>query len=105
MVLRTGKANADQLRGTRQGHWGRKVIQAGVAEQMSLRTRTWAVCLVVLISSVAAAAARRPNVVFVLADQWRACATGYAGDPNVKTPNLDRHATVPANFMNAVSPC
>jgi arylsulfatase A-like enzyme len=58
-----------------------------------------------LMSSVAGAAARRPNVVFVLADQWRACATGYAGDPNVKTPNLDRLEAVSVNFTHAVSAC
>ena len=28
----------------------------------------------------------QPNIVFVLTDQWRAQAFGYAGDPNVKTP-------------------
>jgi hypothetical protein len=27
---------------------------------------------------------KRPNVVFVFSDQWRASATGYAGDPNGK---------------------
>jgi len=34
----------------------------------------------------------RPNIVFILGDQWRAQATGYSGDPNLigKTPNLDR---------------
>src|SRR4051794_36695777 len=47
----------------------------------------------------------RPNVVFVVADQWRACSTGYAGDPNVKTPNLDRLAGASVNFVNAVSSC
>jgi arylsulfatase A-like enzyme len=52
-----------------------------------------------------AAQARQPNVVFVLADQWRAEATGYAGDPNVKTPNLDRLAGQSVNFVNAVSGC
>src|SRR4051794_19652381 len=46
-----------------------------------------------------------PNVVFVVADQWRACATGYAGDPNVKTPNLDRLAAASVNVVNAVSSC
>ena len=51
------------------------------------------------------AAPSRPNVVFILADQWRAQATGYAGDPNVKTPNLDRLAKVSVNFTNAVSGC
>lgn len=49
--------------------------------------------------------ARRPNIVFLLADQWRASATGYAGDPNVRTPNIDRLATQSVNFRNAVSVC
>jgi len=48
---------------------------------------------------------RKPNVVFVLTDQWRAQATGYSGDPNLigKTPNLDRIADSGINFRNAVS--
>src|SRR5881394_331459 len=50
-----------------------------------------------------AANPKRPNVVFVLADQWRAAATGYAGDPNVKTPNLDRLESRSINFTHAVS--
>jgi len=47
----------------------------------------------------------RPNVVFVFADQWRASAVGYAGDPNVRTPNLDRLAAASVRFTNAVSCC
>jgi arylsulfatase A-like enzyme len=47
--------------------------------------------------------AARPNVLFIMGDQWRAMATGYAGDPNVQTPNLDRLAARSANFINAVS--
>ena len=58
--------------------------------------------LVGLVMATQAAAAR-PNVVVVLADQWRAQATGYAGDPNVKTPNLDRLAHESVRFVNAVS--
>ncbi len=46
-----------------------------------------------------------PNIVFLLADQWRASATGYSGDPNVKTPNLDRLAGRSVSFRNAVSVC
>jgi len=48
---------------------------------------------------------RKPNVVFVLTDQWRAQATGYSGDPNLigKTPNLDRIADSGINFRNAIS--
>ena len=47
----------------------------------------------------------RPNVIFVFGDQWRAQATGYADDPNVRTPNLDRLAAQSVNFTNAVSGC
>lgn len=48
---------------------------------------------------------RKPNIVFVFADQWRKQAFGYAGDPNVKTPNIDRFAQAVINFDNAVSGC
>ncbi len=48
---------------------------------------------------------RRPNLVFVFADQWRAEATGYAGNKDVRTPNLDRLAAESINFKNAVSCC
>jgi arylsulfatase A-like enzyme len=49
--------------------------------------------------------APKPNIVFVLTDQWRAQATGYNGDPNLvgKTPNLDQIANSGINFKNAVS--
>ena len=49
------------------------------------------------------AEARKPNVVIVLADQWRAQAFGFAGDPNVRTPNFDRLAAESVCFTNAVS--
>src|SRR5437763_1966529 len=66
-------------------------------------------CTIALVVAFSASAvgppAKPPNIVFVLADQWRASATGYAGDPNVKTPNLDRLAACSANFTNAVSGC
>ena len=40
----------------------------------------------------AAPRTRRPNVLFVIADEWRAQATGYNGDANVTTPVLDKLA-------------
>jgi arylsulfatase A-like enzyme len=49
--------------------------------------------------------AGRPNLVFVFADQWRAQAAGYAGNKDVKTPNLDGLAEESINFSNAVSGC
>lgn len=45
----------------------------------------------------------RQNVIWIFGDQHRAQATGYAGDPNVCTPNLDRLVTEGLNFENAVT--
>ncbi len=47
----------------------------------------------------------KPNIVFILTDQWRAQAVGYAGDPNVKTPHLDALAARSINCTNAISVC
>ncbi|MBQ38983.1 MAG: sulfatase [Gemmatimonadaceae bacterium] len=47
----------------------------------------------------------KPNIVYVLTDQWRAQAFGYAGDPNVKTPNIDALAARSLSFENTVSVC
>ncbi len=58
-----------------------------------------------VVSAEAAKPVKGPNIVFVFADQWRADATGYAGDPNVKTPRLDRLAERGINFTKAVSGC
>ena len=53
----------------------------------------------------AAMAGEKPNIVYSLVDQWRAQTTGYSGDPNVKTPHLDRLAKEALNFRNTVSVC
>lgn len=47
--------------------------------------------------------ARKPNILFVLPDQWRAQAFGFAGDPNVKTPHLDHLARESVRFVNAIA--
>jgi len=52
---------------------------------------------------LAAAAAKRPNVLLILPDEWRAQATGYNGDTNVHAPALDRLARESVNFENAIS--
>jgi len=56
-----------------------------------------------LAQAQAAAESRRPNVLFIVADQWRAQAFGFAGDPNVKTPNLDHFERECVNFTQAVA--
>ncbi len=45
----------------------------------------------------------QPNLVFVLADQLRLSACGYAGETRAHTPNLDRFAAESTSFSNAVS--
>lgn len=48
------------------------------------------------------------NILFITADQWRGSATGYAGHPHVRTPNLDMLAAEGVAFLNHYSqaaPC
>src|SRR5437867_397208 len=56
-------------------------------------------CAITKISAVEA----KPNILFVVADQWRAPAFGFAGDPNAKTPAFDRLSRQSVCFVNAVS--
>lgn len=46
----------------------------------------------------------RPNILWILTTQWRAQATGYAGDPNARTPWLDGLASEAVDFTQAVTP-
>ena len=48
-------------------------------------------------------ATRRPNILFIIADEWRAQSTGYNGDPNVRAPVLDRLAAQSVSFDTAIS--
>lgn len=47
--------------------------------------------------------AQRPNLVFIMADQWRGDALGCIGKEPVQTPCLDRLAQQGINFTDAVS--
>ena len=46
---------------------------------------------------------RRPNVVWIFGDQHRAQATGYRGDPNLLTPNIDNLGRQGVRFDCAVA--
>ena len=46
----------------------------------------------------------RPNILWIVTTQWRAAATGYAGDPNAHTPWLDGLAADSINYAQAVTP-
>lgn len=50
-----------------------------------------------------AAPAARPNILFILADQWRGQALGCAGDPNLDTPHIDRLAAGGVRFSRCCS--
>jgi arylsulfatase A-like enzyme len=67
--------------------------------------RLFLILLLLLGASSVVSSSPKPNVIIIVADQWRAQATGYAGDPNVRTPNLDALARVSVNVTNAVSAC
>jgi arylsulfatase A-like enzyme len=47
----------------------------------------------------------KPNVIWIFGDQHRAQATGYMGDPNARTPNIDRMAAQGVPFYHAISGC
>ena len=53
--------------------------------------------------SVALPPLRRPNVLWIFGDQHRAQATGYRGDANVATPNLDNLGRQGVRFDCAVA--
>ncbi|MBL9213879.1 MAG: sulfatase-like hydrolase/transferase [Opitutaceae bacterium] len=46
----------------------------------------------------------QPNILWIVTTQWRAQATGYAGDPNARTPWLDALASEAVNYAEAVTP-
>ncbi|MHC5054408.1 MAG: sulfatase family protein [Planctomycetota bacterium] len=48
-------------------------------------------------------AEKKPNIVFVLADQLRYQSCGYAGDERARTPNIDKLAGEGVSFSNAVT--
>jgi arylsulfatase A-like enzyme len=68
-------------------------------------TRIVYFALVLLVLCSARGQDAKPNVLIIVADQWRAQAFGFAGDPNVHTPNLDALARASVNLTNAISGC
>lgn len=47
--------------------------------------------------------AKQPNILYLFSDQWRASDHGYAGNADVRTPNIDELAGQSVNFTHAVS--
>lgn len=63
----------------------------------------WALVAMAQATLRAAERGAPPNILFVLADQWRTQAFGFAGDPNAQTPIIDRLAAESVNFKHAVA--
>ena len=70
---------------------------------MQLPKLTLLIALLLLYLLSACQKPEPPNVLILHTDQWRAQAFGYAGDPNVKTPNIDRLSSESANISLAVA--
>ena len=77
-----------------------------VAIRWLLRLSAGCIALCFPIAAVDSAHAegpRLPNVLFIMADQWRADSFGFAGNPDVRTPAFDTFAGQSIRFSNAVS--
>ncbi len=65
----------------------------GVKASIGFGTGSVAVCVALGASAPADTSKRRPNIVFLMADDQQAFALGYAGNKDVKTPNIDKLAS------------
>ncbi len=68
-----------------------------------MKNTIYILVLITLICSQSRA--QKPNVIYILTDQWRSTAVGYDGNTIVKTPNLDAFSEEAVIFRNAVSVC
>jgi len=76
-----------------------------MASRPGLPVRLLLAAVILSAAATPADAAKRPNIVLVLADQWRAQALGYNGNRVVKTPHLDALARESIDFAQAVAGC
>jgi len=61
----------------------------------------WACCLLCLVEPVGAADGKRPNIVFIMADDLGYAHLGCYGQTRIQTPHLDRLATEGMRFTSA----
>ena len=67
---------------------------------MKTIARIAALLLVIITGAVAHAAEGRPNVVYIMSDELGYFEPGFMGNPNIKTPNIDRLAKEGIVFRN-----
>ncbi|MHC4997156.1 MAG: sulfatase family protein, partial [Planctomycetota bacterium] len=68
-----------------------------------MKNRSLGALLIALVSAVTAPAADQPNVLFLLSDDQRPDTVAALGNPDIRTPNLDRLAGRGAVFTRALS--
>lgn len=68
-----------------------------------IRILAFATCQLALLAQVGVSQseAKRPNLLFILTDDQRWDAVGYAGNPYIQTPNIDRLAEEGVVFTNS----
>jgi len=71
---------------------------------MKTRITVLLAALLTRLAPCNAAAASRPNIVFIMADDQGPWAYGASGHPDAKTPNMDRIAREGVRFVNAFTP-
>ena len=62
---------------------------------------SFAFCVYFFAAHVAEAQSKKPNIIFILTDDQRADAMGYAGNKIIKTPEMDKLASQGIYFKNA----
>ena len=67
---------------------------------MAISAGTFLLSTVLMFSSVLTAADQRPNVVYIMADELGYYEPSFMGNPNIKTPNLDKFAAEGIVFKN-----
>ena len=57
--------------------------------------------LVLALFSTAFAGAKKPNIIYLMLDEWGYFESGHMGNPDLITPNIDRFASEGMRFTNA----
>jgi arylsulfatase A-like enzyme len=80
------------------------IIQYGSTSRVRrLFSKITGLLLAALCCSLVLTAQKRPNIIYILTDQWRSSAFGYAGNKQVQTPNMDAFSRESVSFTNCVS--
>ena len=60
-----------------------------------------AVVSAMFLVSVSSAKERKPNIIYLMLDEWGYCESGHMGSKDLLTPNIDQFAKEGMRFTNA----